>query len=110
MQNFLLPNDIESHHVDDHGSMRLVLTSVHDNSPAMLFISDKDESKIITDDIDLAGDLIHSLVTFLNIEDLRVSEFVESRPGGYRDCREYTGSVQRSANYDRNTFEQILAH
>lgn len=72
LQNFLLPNDIESHHVEDHESIRLILTSVHDNSPVVLFFSDKEESKIITDDIDLAGDLIHSLVTFLNIEDLRV--------------------------------------
>lgn len=74
LQNFLLPNDIESHHIDDHDSMRLLLTSVHNNSPVILFFSDKDDSKIITDDIDLAGDLIHSLVTFLNVEDLRVSE------------------------------------
>lgn len=68
----MLPNDIESHHVEDYDSIHLVLTSVHDNSPVELFFSSKTDSKIVADDIDLAGDLIHSLVTFLNIEDLRV--------------------------------------
>lgn len=50
------------------------LISVYDKSPVVIWFSDKNESKIITENMDLAGDLIHSLANFLNIEDLKVSE------------------------------------
>lgn len=71
-QNFLLPNDIEPEHITGLDDIRLSLISVYDKSPVIIWFSDKNESKILTENMDLAGDLIHSLATFLNIEDLKV--------------------------------------
>lgn len=73
MQNFLLPTDIEPQHIENLDEIRLSLTSVYDKSPVIIYFSDKDETKIITENMDLAGDLIHSLTNFLNIENLKVS-------------------------------------
>lgn len=72
MQNFLLPTDIEPEHIAGLEDIRLSLTSVYDKSPVVIWFSDKVETKIITESMELAGDLIHSLTNFLNIEDLKV--------------------------------------
>lgn len=72
MQNFLLPTDIEPEHITELEDIRLFLISVHDKSPVIIWFSDKIETKIITENMDLAGDLIHSIANFLNIEDLKV--------------------------------------
>lgn len=70
-QNFLLPTDIEPEHLAELDDIRLFLTSVYDGSPVIIWFSDKEDSKICTENMDLAGDLIHSLASFLNIEDLK---------------------------------------
>lgn len=70
----MLPTDIEPEHITNLEDIRLSLISVYDKSPVIIWFSDKNESKIITENMDLAGDLIHSLANFLNIEDLKVSE------------------------------------
>lgn len=72
MQNFLLPTDIEPEHLAELDDIRLFLTSVYDGSPVIIWFSDKEDSKICTENMDLAGDLIHSLASFLNIDDLKV--------------------------------------
>lgn len=72
LQNFLLPTDIEPEHLAELDDIRLFLTSVYDGSPVIIWFSDKEDSKICTENMDLAGDLIHSLASFLNIEDLKV--------------------------------------
>lgn len=72
-QNFLLPTDIEPEHITELDDVRLFLISVHDKSPVTIWFSDKIETKIITENMDLAGDLIHSLANFLNIENLKVN-------------------------------------
>ncbi|XP_031619932.1 Bardet-Biedl syndrome 2 protein homolog [Contarinia nasturtii] len=72
-QNFLLPIDIEPEHITGLDDIRLSLISVYDKSPVIIWFSDKNESKILTENMDLAGDLIHSLATFLNIEDLKTT-------------------------------------
>lgn len=76
MQNFLLPTDIEPEHIESLDDIRLSLTSIYDKSAAMIWFSDKNETKIITDNMDLMGDLIQSLANFLNIEDLKVNRNV----------------------------------
>lgn len=48
------------------------MTSLHDNSEVILWFSEKDQMKILTENMDLAGDLIQSLANFLNIENLMV--------------------------------------
>lgn len=73
-KNFLLPTDIEPEHITNLEDIRLSLISVYDKSPVVIWFSDKQESKIVTENMDLAGDLIHSLANFLNIEDLKVSQ------------------------------------
>lgn len=72
LQNFLLPTDIEPEYLTELDDIRLFLTSVYDGSSVIIWFSDKEESKICTENMDLAGDLIHSLASFLNIEDLKV--------------------------------------
>lgn len=67
-----MPTDIEPEHISGLEDIRLSLVSVYDKSPVVIWFSDKDDSKIITENMDLTGDLIHSLANFLNIEDLKV--------------------------------------
>lgn len=76
MQNFLLPTDIEPEHLAELTDIRLFLTSVFDGSSVIIWFSDKEDSKICTENMDLAGDLIHSLASFLNIEDLKVDIYI----------------------------------
>lgn len=68
----MLPTDIEPEHIAELEDIRLFLVNVHDKSPVTIWFSDKIETKIITENMDLAGDLIHSIANFLNIEDLKV--------------------------------------
>lgn len=75
LQNFLLPTDIEPQHIENMEDIRLSLISVYDKSPVIIWFSDK-ETKIITENMDLAGDLVHSLANFLNIEDLKVEYII----------------------------------
>lgn len=67
-----MPTDIEPEHITGLEDIRLSLVSVYDKSQVTVWFSDKEDTKIITDNMDLAGDLIHSLANFLNIEDLKV--------------------------------------
>lgn len=48
------------------------MTSLHDNSGVVLWFHDKDQMRILTENMDLAGDLVQSLANFLNIEHLMV--------------------------------------
>lgn len=52
--------------------IRLKLTSLYDQMPVILWFHDRDQVKIITENMDLAGNLIQSLATFLNTEHLMV--------------------------------------
>lgn len=70
----MLPTDIEVEHISNLEDIRLSLVSVYDKSPVIIWFSDKDDTKILTENMDLAGDLIHSLANFLNIEDLKVKK------------------------------------
>lgn len=78
LQNFLLPTDIEPEHLAELDDIRLFLTSVYDGSSVIIWFSDKEDSKICTENMDLAGDLIHSLASFLNIEDLKACSATSS--------------------------------
>lgn len=83
-KNFLLPTDIEPEHISAMDNIKLSLTSIHDKSPVVIWFSDKDETKIITENMDLAGDLIHSLANFLNIEDLKVEPLTKYKFGQFQ--------------------------
>lgn len=48
------------------------MTSLHDSSEVILWFHDKDQMQILTENMDLAGDLVQSLANFLNIEHLMV--------------------------------------
>lgn len=52
--------------------IRFKLTSLYDQSPVTLWFHDRDQVKIITENMDLAGNIIQSLANFLNIEHLMV--------------------------------------
>lgn len=79
-----MPTDIEPEHISAMDNIKLSLTSIHDKSPVVIWFSDKDETKIITENMDLAGDLIHSLANFLNIEDLKVEPLTKYKFGQFQ--------------------------
>lgn len=74
-KNFLLTTDIESEHIEKLDDIRLLLNSIYDKSPVVIWFRDRDETRIICENMDLMGDLIQSLANFLNIEDLKVRLF-----------------------------------
>lgn len=73
-----MPTDIEPEHITSLDDIRLSLISVYDKSPVIIWFSDKTETKILTENMDLAGDLIHSISNFLNIENLKVKGKIDS--------------------------------
>lgn len=75
-QNFLLPTDIEPNGIEGTDELRLPLISLYDNSEVTLWFYNRNNVRIMTNNMDLAGNLIQSLTKFLNIENLTVSKFV----------------------------------
>lgn len=71
-QNFLLPIDLEPENMEKTDEIRFKLTSLYDQSPVILWFHERDQVKIITENMDLAGNIIQSLANFLNIEHLMV--------------------------------------
>ena len=64
-QNFLLTEELES-----RTSLELEFLSLRDNSPLQLNMDQDGTITIRTDDMELAGDLVQSLGTYLGMEDL----------------------------------------
>ena len=64
-QNFLLTEELES-----RTSLELEFLSLRDNSPLQLSMDQDGTITIRTDDMELAGDLVQSLGTYLGMEDL----------------------------------------
>lgn len=67
-QNFLLPEDTEIQSVP----FQICFTSLRGAGPLYIKMKPSGEISINTDDIDLAGDIIQSLSSFLAIEELQV--------------------------------------
>lgn len=63
---------MEPQNAENTDEIRMKMISLHDNSEVILWFSEKDQMKILTENMDLAGDLIQSLANFLNIEHLMV--------------------------------------
>lgn len=81
LQNFLLPSDIEymTSSDSDATELKLNLISLRTGKNVCLHFNNDGKTRFYTEDIGLAGDLIQSLVQFLNIENMNVS-------GGRSDC------------------------
>ncbi|OXB74090.1 UNVERIFIED_CONTAM: hypothetical protein H355_003153 [Colinus virginianus] len=67
-QNFLLPEDAEF----QSAPFQVCFTSLRNAGQLLIKIKPGGEISISTDDIDLAGDIIQSMASFLAIEDLQV--------------------------------------
>ncbi|XP_075796511.1 BBSome complex member BBS2 isoform X3 [Pelodiscus sinensis] len=67
-QSFLLPEDAEL----QSAPFQVCFTSLRDAGQLCIKIKPSGEISISTDDIDLAGDIIQSMASFLAIEDLQV--------------------------------------
>ncbi|XP_065423038.1 Bardet-Biedl syndrome 2 protein isoform X5 [Chrysemys picta bellii] len=67
-QSFLLPEDAEL----QSAPFQVCFTSLRDAGQLCIKIKPNGEISISTDDIDLAGDIIQSMASFLAIEDLQV--------------------------------------
>ena len=64
-QNFLLTEELES-----RTSLELEFLSLRDNSPLQVIMDQSGTINIRTDDMELAGDIVQSLGTYLGMEDL----------------------------------------
>ncbi|XP_040185084.1 Bardet-Biedl syndrome 2 protein isoform X1 [Rana temporaria] len=67
-QNFLLPEDTEV----QNAPFQICFTSLRDGGTLLINMKPNGEITLNTDDMDLAGDIVQSLATFLAIEDLPV--------------------------------------
>ncbi|XP_053305283.1 Bardet-Biedl syndrome 2 protein [Spea bombifrons] len=67
-QNFLLPEDTEMQSMP----FQISFTSLRDGGTLLIRMKSNGEISVQTDDMDLAGDIIQSLASFLAIEDLNV--------------------------------------
>lgn len=72
-KNFLLPADVEPSDDDGNEELRLPLISLYDNSVVTMWFYNRNFVKIMTKNMELAGNLIQSLTKFLNIDSLTVS-------------------------------------
>ncbi|RMX50842.1 hypothetical protein pdam_00003138 [Pocillopora damicornis] len=73
-QNFLLPDEIES----KDGDLDIMFLSLRTGNPLAIKMDQSGNVSVKTDDMDLAGDIIQALATFLGIEDLQTAaEFPE---------------------------------
>jgi len=69
-QNFLLAEDLK---VEAGQPLHVVFISLRGSGPLWIRMENNGQVTIKTDDMDLAGDLINALATFLNIEELPVT-------------------------------------
>ncbi|KAJ7383532.1 Bardet-Biedl syndrome 2 protein [Desmophyllum pertusum] len=68
-QNFLLPEEIESKDTD----LDMMFLSLRTGNPLAIQMDTSGNVTIKTDDMDLAGDIIQALTSFLGIEDLQTA-------------------------------------
>ncbi|KAG9467357.1 Bardet-Biedl syndrome 2 protein isoform X2 [Eleutherodactylus coqui] len=88
-QNFLLPEDTEV----QSAPFQICFTSLRDSGTLLLNMKPNGEITLRTDDVDLAGDIIQSMATFLAIEDLPVEA---NFPKYFDQLRKVLGKVDDS--------------
>lgn len=67
-----METDLEPDTVENVEDFCLNLTSMYNKSDVSLHFNSGNTIKLITENIELAGNLIQSLATFLNMENLQV--------------------------------------
>ncbi|XP_060109643.1 Bardet-Biedl syndrome 2 protein isoform X2 [Heteronotia binoei] len=108
-QNFLLTEEMETQST----SFQVCFTSLRNAGQLCIKISPSGEISINTDDIDLAGDIIQSMTSFLGIEDLQVEAdfpvyFEELRKAlikvdeSYSVCQKLTTNMADNSNLIRS--------
>ena len=69
--NFLLLEDLS---VGDEGDLNVSFLSLRSSQPLVIQSDPQCNICIYTDDMDLAGDIIQAMASYLNVDDLQVSQ------------------------------------
>ncbi|XP_053126918.1 Bardet-Biedl syndrome 2 protein isoform X2 [Hemicordylus capensis] len=112
-QSFLLPEDVEI----QSASFQVCFTSLRDAGQLCIKIRPSGEVLVSTEDIDLAGDIIQSMASFLAIEDLQVEAdfpayFEELRKAlikvddSHSVCQKLTANMADNSNLIRSMLVQ----
>lgn len=99
-QNFLLPADIEPNSAENESFDFLKVSLVHLRDASPLFITFYNDSNILiqTDDIELAGNLIQHLATFMNVTNLESNANFPHIVARFRELFDKLGGLQESSN------------
>ncbi|EDS30326.1 conserved hypothetical protein [Culex quinquefasciatus] len=106
-QNFLLPSDIEYMTSSDADAteLKLNLISLRTSKTVCLHFNNDGKTRFHTEDIELAGDLIQSLVQFLNIENMNSVAYF---PLVYDEIRELFGKLQGLQETEKQINSEII--
>ncbi|XP_058820191.1 Bardet-Biedl syndrome 2 protein homolog isoform X2 [Topomyia yanbarensis] len=106
-QNFLLPSDIEymTSSDSDATELKLNLISLRTGKNVCLHFINDGKTRFYTEDIGLAGDLIQSLVQFLNIENMDSSACF---PVVYEEIRELFSKLQGLQETEKQINSEII--
>ncbi|XP_058820189.1 Bardet-Biedl syndrome 2 protein homolog isoform X1 [Topomyia yanbarensis] len=105
--NFLLPSDIEymTSSDSDATELKLNLISLRTGKNVCLHFINDGKTRFYTEDIGLAGDLIQSLVQFLNIENMDSSACF---PVVYEEIRELFSKLQGLQETEKQINSEII--
>ncbi|XP_055642669.1 Bardet-Biedl syndrome 2 protein homolog isoform X2 [Toxorhynchites rutilus septentrionalis] len=106
-QNFLLPSDIEYMTSFDAETteLKLNLISLRTGKNVCLHFNNDGKTRFYTDDIGLAGDLIQSLVQFLNIENMNSTACF---PSVYEEIRQMFSKLQGLQETEKQINSEII--
>uniref|UniRef100_A0A182VTU8 Uncharacterized protein n=1 Tax=Anopheles minimus TaxID=112268 RepID=A0A182VTU8_9DIPT len=107
-QNFLLPSDIEYMTSDaDATELKLNLISLRTAKSVCLHFSYDGKTRFYTEDIGLAGDLVQSLVQFLNIDNMNSTT---TFPVVSEEVRELFKKLQGLQDTEKQINSEIVEH
>ncbi|XP_053695343.1 Bardet-Biedl syndrome 2 protein homolog [Sabethes cyaneus] len=106
-QNFLLPSDIEymTSSDSDATELKLNLISLRTGKNVCLHFNNDGKTRFYTEDIGLAGDLIQSLVQFMNIENMNASAYF---PSVYSEIRDLFSKLQGLQETEKQINSEII--
>ncbi|XP_062545338.1 Bardet-Biedl syndrome 2 protein homolog [Armigeres subalbatus] len=106
-QNFLLPSDIEymTSSDSDATELKLNLISLRTGKNVCLHFNNDGKTRFYTEDIGLAGDLMQSLVQFLNIENMNS---VACFPVLYEEIKELFNKLQGLQETEKQINSEII--
>ncbi|XP_021700285.1 Bardet-Biedl syndrome 2 protein homolog isoform X2 [Aedes aegypti] len=106
-QNFLLPSDIEymTSSDSDATELKLNLISLRTGKNVCLHFNNDGKTRFYTEDIGLAGDLIQSLVQFLNIENMNS---IACFPVVYEEIKELFNKLQGLQETEKQINSEIV--